>query len=455
MYPTLPTTTALSHEAADLDSLLVPKSKKSKKRKGGKARPVEADATKLNGIKSEIEEELEPDEEGEKEGLDSRTPTDPPGSPLKAEANHTSSLTNGSSGRLKEPPDRPTAAILNENHDVEGSDMASKITPMVAERLGESTQSAPSADTNARLEALVNERDALREEVAQARRSLEEIQEKHEEELGSIREQLADTQGEKEQAESQYRSLLGKVNSIKSQLGERLKADAEDLSQARSRIEDLEEQCGNLREQNEARSAELIAMAEEGEHRSKELSSLRNRTTLSQQNFSKEREDLIRREAFAKEEFEAAKQAMQDWEVLAMEERTIRESLAERITDLEEQIESHREAHERAASERDSQSLTVDGLQRALQEIQDGMNIVPLKVLRLLILLHSSKAGVARNRRELTNARREPTKTIERSRKQGSGCFERPCVYERRTRKSHAFRERSQGEEPSYWQASA
>ena len=84
----------------------------------------------------------------------------------------------------------------------------------------------PSADTDERLEALAKERDALREEVAQVRRSLEEIQEKHEVELSSIREQLAETQGEKEQAESQYRSLLGKVNTIKFQLGERLKADA-------------------------------------------------------------------------------------------------------------------------------------------------------------------------------------------------------------------------------------
>lgn len=114
-------------------------------------------------------------------------------------------------------------------------------------------------------------------------------------------------------------------------------------------------------------------MAEEGEQRSKELSSLRNRTTLSQQNWSKEREDLIRREAYAKEEFEAAKQAMQDWEILAMEERSVRENTAERVADLEEQLASHREAHEKAASERDSQSLTVDGLQRALQDIQDGL----------------------------------------------------------------------------------
>ena len=118
----------------------------------------------------------------------------------------------------------------------------------------------------------------------------------------------------------------------------------------------------------------MAAIAEEGEQRSKELSSLRNRTTLSQQNWSKERDDLLQREAYAREEFEAAKQAMQDWEVLAIEERSMRENFADRVADLEDQVSAHREAHEKAASERDCQSLTVDGLQRALQEIQDGLN---------------------------------------------------------------------------------
>ena len=127
-----------------------------------------------------------------------------------------------------------------------------------------------------------------------------------------------------------------------------------------------------MREQNSAREAEVASLVEQGEQQSKELSSLRNRTLLSQQNFGKEREDLIQREAYAKEEFEAAKQAMQEWEILAMEERSTREIVQEKFADIEEQLATHREAHERAASERDSQSSTVDGLQRALQELQDG-----------------------------------------------------------------------------------
>lgn len=90
------------------------------------------------------------------------------------------------------------------------------------------TNSLPSSeiDTDTRLDTLARERNALREEVAQLRRSLEEIQEKHEEDMMSHREQLESTRGEKEHAETQYRNLLGKVNTIRSQLGDRLKADA-------------------------------------------------------------------------------------------------------------------------------------------------------------------------------------------------------------------------------------
>lgn len=291
----------------------------------------------------------------------------------------------------------------------------------------DSSSKISAVDAEARLDALARERSALREKVAQLRRSLEEIQEKHEEDLFSVREQLEETQGEKEHAETQYRNLLGKVNTIRSQLGDRLKADKEDLSQARTRIEDLEEQCGILREQNDVRAAELARMAEEGEQRSKELSSLRNRTTLSQQNWSKEREDLVQQERLAKEEFMAAKQAMQEWEVLAREERAVRESITERVTDLEEQLSSQREAHERAASERDTQSLAVEGLQRALQEIQDARR----RELRELV--ENSQGQIERLQKQLQNAAleaAEATSSLESTEKQ----LERALPFEKEAR---------------------
>jgi len=82
----------------------------------------------------------------------------------------------------------------------------------------------------ARFEVLVKDRDALRVEVAQLRQSLEELQVNHQTSLDTVRQELQETQTEKEYAEEQYQTLLGRVNTIKSQLGERLKADAVGLT---------------------------------------------------------------------------------------------------------------------------------------------------------------------------------------------------------------------------------
>jgi chromosome segregation ATPase len=103
---------------------------------------------------------------------------------------------------------------------------------------------------------------------------------------------------------------------------------------------------------------------------SKELASIRSRGNLSQQNWSKERDDLIEREAYSREQYQNAEQAMREWEVLALEERSIRKDLTERAGDLEDQVSGLKEGLAKATAERDTNSNTVDGLQRALQEIQ-------------------------------------------------------------------------------------
>ncbi len=112
----------------------------------------------------------------------------------------------------------------HQDSDEDPSDSNDASTPHA--NISNGLEVEPTTETDARLGALVKERDLLREEVAQVRRALEEMQGNHEEELVTIREQLAETRGEKEQAEAQYRGLLGKVSTIRSQLGERLKADA-------------------------------------------------------------------------------------------------------------------------------------------------------------------------------------------------------------------------------------
>lgn len=94
----------------------------------------------------------------------------------------------------------------------------------------------PPSDTNARLDAVAKERDALRQEVTELRKSLENVQHshdkqpsadtsKHEEEIQSLREELEEANEGKEHFETQYKNLLGRVNTIKTSLGDRLKAD--------------------------------------------------------------------------------------------------------------------------------------------------------------------------------------------------------------------------------------
>lgn len=256
---------------------------------------------------------------------------------------------------------------------------------------------SPPPDTSARLDALAQERDSLRQEVTELRKSLEDIQGKHEQEIGSLREELEEASEGKDHFETQYRNLLGRVNTIKSSLGDRLKADAVSathpnyhghihvqnlrieltawqarLEEAHSQIAQLEDQNRELQENNTSLTEELAKLREEQEQHVSEIANLRKQASLSQQNWIAERDDLIAREAYAKEEFENARAAMNDWEALALNERSLHHNLKEKMAEIEEEIETLREAHARAVNERDQNSEAVDGLQKALQRLQAG-----------------------------------------------------------------------------------
>lgn len=227
------------------------------------------------------------------------------------------------------------------------------------------------ADATSRLDAMQQERDNLRAEVTQLRESLEKLQTKHSEEVSGVQQELERSQEEKEEAETQYRNLLSKVNTIRSQLGERLKADAEELETARGRIEELEQEHSVAVGENEKLQSSITELNSQLESQASEVETLRSRTNLSTTNWAKERDDLISREAYVREEYEVARQAMQDWEILATEERSRREGADERAQELEEQMNSLREALERMRNEADTQGSTVDGLQRALRDVQE------------------------------------------------------------------------------------
>jgi hypothetical protein len=234
----------------------------------------------------------------------------------------------------------------------------------VREVMQSSDEDQPPANPSDRLRAMQEERDSLRAEVTQMRQSLESLQEKHNDELSNVKEDLAQSEQGKEHAETQYRNLMGRVNTIRSQLGERLKAD-------QGKIEELESTNSGIREENERLQQSVEELNTRLEEQTSEVESLRSRTSLSTSNWAKERDDMISREAYIREEYEVARQAMQDWEILATEERGRKAALEERAQELEDQLNDQREAYERVKSEADTQSSTVDGLQRALRDLQE------------------------------------------------------------------------------------
>lgn len=216
------------------------------------------------------------------------------------------------------------------------------------------------------------EREALRTDVEELRRQLETIRESHASEVTSLKSTLEETESAREQAEEQYQTLLGRVEKIKETLGDRLKRDRTELEEANQRIEELEAQNEDLQKGGSSSEEEVARLREELQESNRELTTLRSRSHLSQQNWLKEKDDMARQVQHYRYELESTGSAMGEWEAIAMEERQVRKSLSEKAMDLEEQVGSLREAYEKVAEDRDSSMQTIDGLQRALQEIQEA-----------------------------------------------------------------------------------
>ena len=208
-------------QLANVAMVTAAKPKKSKKKKSAKNAAHE-EPQKPKG------ENVDGGKEAHEEGEEHEVPTEPSTTRSSKKHDDSKSYTevNGVTGEI--------SVVTDASDEIDGlvSDRRTVIRRSITKRPESpqypvSNQAAQSSqDSASRFEALNQEREALRKEVAQLRRSLEELQTKHADELSRAREQLLETHDGKEQAESQYRSLLGKVNTIRSQLGDRLKADA-------------------------------------------------------------------------------------------------------------------------------------------------------------------------------------------------------------------------------------
>lgn len=227
-------------------------------------------------------------------------------------------------------------------------------------------------ETTTKLEAMGKDREALRAEVEQLRIQLESIQESHKKEVEQLQTDLEESNNAKEAAEEQYQTLLGRVEKIKETLSDRLKRDKAELEEAKERIEELEAQNEELRGSAQSTGGDVERLREELQDAQRELTTLRSRNNLSAQNWGKEKDELARSVQHLKQELESTSNAMGEWEVIAMEERSVKESMQDKVSELEEQVMSLRQGYESAAAERDSHTTLVDNLQNALREIQEA-----------------------------------------------------------------------------------
>ena len=231
-----------------------PKSKKQRKKKASTKNRSNGDSVRLNGIQvaaeterdnnandepepepdtrvtsANIDQKAQPEAESEGNQLHVNGNTLAPGMPPASDDEDGEPCTDGLSASANATVVPQAAGQSTEREDPTDSTSQSRGTS-VADQGGSATTmdalDAPPDGSDTRLDTLAREKESLREEVAELRKSIDEIQGRHKEELSDVRGQLEETQNGKEQAESQYRTLLGKVSTIRSQLGERLKADA-------------------------------------------------------------------------------------------------------------------------------------------------------------------------------------------------------------------------------------
>jgi DNA repair exonuclease SbcCD ATPase subunit len=142
----------------------------------------------------------------------------------KSEANGDAVASNGTKEVLENDEDADDDVELDNPVAAEAAAVANKDEADTVEMIkSPATVNGVGKDTSERLDALAKERDALREEVSELRKSLEALKAKHEEEACGIREQLDETRSGKEEAESKYEDLRERVTTIRSTLGERLK----------------------------------------------------------------------------------------------------------------------------------------------------------------------------------------------------------------------------------------
>jgi len=85
------------------------------------------------------------------------------------------------------------------------------------------------ANLSQKMEAVARERDTLLQKITELRQTLENIQEKHAQDIVDLRTRAETAEQDKEESDQKYNDLRDRVTDIRATLGERLKSNAVSL----------------------------------------------------------------------------------------------------------------------------------------------------------------------------------------------------------------------------------
>ncbi|GAK64744.1 guanylate kinase [Moesziomyces antarcticus] len=190
-----------------------------------------------------------------------------------------------------------------------------------------------------------------------------------------VREELSRVREERDTFETQYRSLLSKLTTMRATLGDRLRQDAEELDRRETQIESLTAKVSSLESSTATLRDELVASHDETERLTKQVDTLRaslaatesDRATRSSSDAGR-----MERERELHELVERTKLDAHNWQSACLEERARREDLETQLSDARDAAERARQAetHHRLIAEREAASAA--NLSAVLSEFESS-----------------------------------------------------------------------------------
>ncbi|KAF9653715.1 hypothetical protein BDM02DRAFT_1653973 [Thelephora ganbajun] len=182
-----------------------------------------------------------------------------------------------------------------------------------------------------------------------------------------LQKELERTKEEKDVLASQYRTLLSKLTTMRTTLGNKLQQDAEELDRREQVIQQLTAEGDDLRSTVETLKAELISSNDEAERATRELETLRTWALHENAQESMLRERELRE---TQSELERYRIERDEWERALMQERVVLNEARVSIDALTRDLEIVQEMRQRDVEALEVERERASNLQSVLEDFQ-------------------------------------------------------------------------------------